>query len=441
MGALRQAERLAAMVHADDVLATVCGNQANVMMMRAPLRAGARARRAQRHAARSPRLGTRPRRRARHARPDLRAPRRPRPRRRRAAPRARRAQPDSVPRNDRRRLRHAGADSSDSRRATTWRAIFSAAPATRTARTAGRRAAGTNGRSACSARGSRCGAAQLDEAVARADEILGAGAPPFDSLQATLIAAEALDGRGSPRGGRAAPRGRGRRRSIRGWRRPHGASISGCAASLHAKSDAAPPTRTTISRRARRCSICSANAIRPALSHLALGRLVAQNRRAIGRRATSRSRRSTTFDAARRRARCRPTRARRARCSRRSGSGEYLISPSDADDAIVRRIVDAAALPDLLGRETAVGAARGRVRRRRRRVHRPARRDTRVIAHAGCDMATARALTHGAQVIRRYRDVAPSLVEPLGRDRPTASAWRSCRPRARSGIPCCAVCG
>ena len=33
MSALRQAERLASMVHADDVLATVCGNQANVMMM------------------------------------------------------------------------------------------------------------------------------------------------------------------------------------------------------------------------------------------------------------------------------------------------------------------------------------------------------------------------------------------------------------------------
>src|SRR5512144_759043 len=33
MAALRQAERLASMVHADDVLATVCGNQANVMML------------------------------------------------------------------------------------------------------------------------------------------------------------------------------------------------------------------------------------------------------------------------------------------------------------------------------------------------------------------------------------------------------------------------
>ena len=33
MAALRQAERLASRVHADDVLATVCGNQANVMML------------------------------------------------------------------------------------------------------------------------------------------------------------------------------------------------------------------------------------------------------------------------------------------------------------------------------------------------------------------------------------------------------------------------
>src|SRR3954466_11280827 len=33
MGALRHAERLASRVHADDVLATVCGNQANVMML------------------------------------------------------------------------------------------------------------------------------------------------------------------------------------------------------------------------------------------------------------------------------------------------------------------------------------------------------------------------------------------------------------------------
>ena len=33
LAALRQAERFAASVQADDVLATICGNQANVMML------------------------------------------------------------------------------------------------------------------------------------------------------------------------------------------------------------------------------------------------------------------------------------------------------------------------------------------------------------------------------------------------------------------------
>ena len=76
MAALRHAERLAAAVQADDVLATVCGNQANVHDAAAPLRAGARACRTQRVAARSARLRARPGGRARHARPDLRSPRR-----------------------------------------------------------------------------------------------------------------------------------------------------------------------------------------------------------------------------------------------------------------------------------------------------------------------------------------------------------------------------
>src|SRR5262249_13212831 len=42
------------------------------------------------------------------------------------------------------------------------------------------------------AAGLELGGAAVDEAVARVDEILQAGAPPFDALQATLIAAEAL---------------------------------------------------------------------------------------------------------------------------------------------------------------------------------------------------------------------------------------------------------
>ena len=43
---------------------------------------------------------------------------------------------------------------------------------------------------------------------------------------------------------------------------------------------------------------------------------------------------------------------RRRRCRHRPGTGEFIGSPADADDAIVRRLVDAAALPELLARET-----------------------------------------------------------------------------------------
>ena len=103
---------------------------------------------------------------------------------------------------------------------------------------------------------------ELDDAVARADEILQAGAPPFDALQATLIAAEALTARRPADGSRAAA-GDGRRRA-----RPEGGArgvgrIPAAARRRCTPKAGAPPTRTTTSRRARRCSTCSASAIRP----------------------------------------------------------------------------------------------------------------------------------------------------------------------------------
>ena len=78
----------------------------------APPRSGAGAGRAQRRAAGGVRHAARPRHRAGLARPDQRPARQPAPRRAGAQPRARRAQPAAVhARDDRRRLRHAGADS------------------------------------------------------------------------------------------------------------------------------------------------------------------------------------------------------------------------------------------------------------------------------------------------------------------------------------------
>ncbi|MGE4056593.1 MAG: sigma-54 interaction domain-containing protein, partial [Vicinamibacterales bacterium] len=98
------------------------------------------------------------------------------------------------------------------------------------------------------------------------------------------------------------------------------------------------------------------------------------------------------------------------------GSGERLVSPADADDAIVRRIVDAAALPDLLGRETAAAmleAAEGEcavvfVER--------SDGDIRVIACAGCDQGTGLGLARASRRAQPSGGSDTFVVEPLGRD-------------------------
>ena len=82
----------------------------------APVRTGARARRAQRVAARIARFGPWPRDGARDAGADLRPARRSEAGGGGVASRPRRAEPDSVPRDDRRGVRYAGADSSHARR-------------------------------------------------------------------------------------------------------------------------------------------------------------------------------------------------------------------------------------------------------------------------------------------------------------------------------------
>ena len=78
MAALRQAERLASLVQADDVLATVCGNQANVMMLQHRYEQALALAERSVVAARSARLRPRAGGRARDARTDLRPARRPR---------------------------------------------------------------------------------------------------------------------------------------------------------------------------------------------------------------------------------------------------------------------------------------------------------------------------------------------------------------------------
>jgi hypothetical protein len=88
-----------------------------------------------------------------------------------------------------------------------------------------------------------------------------------------------------------------------------------------------------------------------AVSQLALARLAAK----AGAKSTADRTTNTRRRCSRRWARRAISNRCRSRWPRHKspGTGEYVGSPADADDALVRRLVDAAVLPDLLARELA----------------------------------------------------------------------------------------
>jgi DNA-binding NtrC family response regulator/tetratricopeptide (TPR) repeat protein len=250
----------------------------------------------------------------------------------------------------------------------------------------------------------------LADAVTLADQILEADAPGADALQATLIAGEALIAAGEREAAeqrlhtaagkldpKSTPAAWGEYLRLRG--------------ALHASSGNPADAYHDIAQSATLLDLLGER-YQAALSHLALGRLVAESgARSMAERHLALAR--ATFEqlgAARD-----LTDAEAAETLlTRHGSGAYVISPADADDAIVRRIVDAAALPELLGRETALAlletvAADSTVVF----VEQPDG-DVRVIASAGCDADTARTLARSALHGQSYGRGA--VLEPLGRD-------------------------
>ena len=97
------------------------------------------------------------------------------------------------------------------------------------------------------------------------------------------------------------------------------------------------------------------------------------------------------------------------------GTGEFIGTPADADDAVVRRLVDAAALPDLLAREAAaafleVTSADAVV------IFIRAADEPRIIGRAGTDHATAAALVRAA-VNGSAVGGTRLVTEPLGADK------------------------
>src|SRR5688572_18307537 len=94
-----------------------------------------------------------------------------------------------------------------------------------------------------------------------------------------------------------------------------------------------------------------------------------------------------------------------------------VVSAIDADEAVVRRLVDAAILPELLARETATALLETMEVDASIVFVAPAGGDVRVVAASGCDADVARALARAAsQGTREYGDGLRLLTEPLGSD-------------------------
>jgi DNA-binding NtrC family response regulator/tetratricopeptide (TPR) repeat protein len=97
------------------------------------------------------------------------------------------------------------------------------------------------------------------------------------------------------------------------------------------------------------------------------------------------------------------------------GTGDFIGTPVDADDAVVRRLVDAAALPDLLAREAAAAllevTGADAVAIFIRNADEP-----RIIGRAGTDHATAAALVRAA-VNGSAVGGTRLVTEPLGADK------------------------
>ena len=97
------------------------------------------------------------------------------------------------------------------------------------------------------------------------------------------------------------------------------------------------------------------------------------------------------------------------------GTGEYVGSPADADDALVRRLVDAAVLPDLLARELAATLLEAVTADATAVFVELPGGDVRLIAHAGSDADHARSLARRA-LQENGQSGSALIVEPVGRE-------------------------
>ena len=265
-----------------------------------------------------------------------------------------------------------------------------------------------------------------EEALATADEIAhAAAAPPAEALQAQLIAIEALlaatrldeaeqrlgqvEVRLDPR---TTPGAWGEFLRLRGDLR-------------------ARQTRTTEAYHdiAQSSSVFElvGERYQAAVSHLALGRLAAH----AGARSTSDRHFQQAVQIFESLGAERDLTAARDAASeaKEVGTGEYVGSPADADDALVRRLVDAAILPELLARELATAMLEAVTAETAVVFVELPAGDVRVLACAGADLETARTVARLSVTGGTYVN-GTLLVETIGRegDGPRRVAIASTRP-------------
>jgi DNA-binding NtrC family response regulator/tetratricopeptide (TPR) repeat protein len=253
----------------------------------------------------------------------------------------------------------------------------------------------------------------FDDAVRRADAITDADAPPFDALQATLIAAEALTAANHVKlaeqrlavaaeaiDPKVAAAGWGEYLRLRG--------------ALHARTGSPADAYHDFSQSAALLDLLGER-YQAGLSHLALGRFVAETgaRSVAERHLTSALAIFEQLGAERDIA---DTRAAQGLLTQ-AGTGQDVISLADADDAIVRRIVDAAALPDLLERETAAALLEASAADYGVVFVQLGGGDVRVVAAIGCGIEAARAMARSSTNGSPYAGAGTILIEPLGRAR------------------------
>jgi DNA-binding NtrC family response regulator/tetratricopeptide (TPR) repeat protein len=192
-----------------------------------------------------------------------------------------------------------------------------------------------------------------DEALKIADEICAStAAPPAEVIQAELIACEALLAAGRAADAEARAGRVGGRIDARAMPGAWGEFLR-LRGALNAASGRLSEAHHDIAQSASVFELVG-EGYQGALSHLALGRLAAR----VGQRSQAEqqfNRAAALFESLGAARDLAETRAAAAGLPP-ADVDELLVRPLDADDGIVRRLVDAAALPELLGHETAAAA-------------------------------------------------------------------------------------